>query len=127
VGHDDEAPRRPRHQALARQGAAAALDEPELVVDLVGAVDGEVELVGLAGLDDGDAELAGEGEGGARGRDADDAQAGGDADGERALAKMDRGAYGTSEASGDPIPYARLRAVPWARVDADEDEVSGRR
>jgi DnaK suppressor protein len=41
---------------------------------------------------------------------------------EHALAKMDAGTYGLSEASGRPIPFARLRAVPWARHDADEAE-----
>jgi DnaK suppressor protein len=41
---------------------------------------------------------------------------------ERALAKIDAGTYGVSEISGDPIPYARLSALPWARVDSDEDE-----
>ena len=38
---------------------------------------------------------------------------------EHALAKMDAGTYGVSEKSGAPIPYARLRAVPWARSEAD--------
>jgi DnaK suppressor protein len=37
-----------------------------------------------------------------------------------ALRKMDDGTYGISEASGDPIPFERLRAVPWARTDSDE-------
>jgi len=41
---------------------------------------------------------------------------------EHALAKMDAGTYGVSEVSGRPIPVARLRAVPWARTDADEAE-----
>ena len=41
---------------------------------------------------------------------------------EHALAKMDAGTYGLSEASGRPIPFERLRAVPWARHDADEAE-----
>ena len=41
---------------------------------------------------------------------------------EHALAKMDAGTYGVSELSGRPIPVARLRAVPWARTDADEAE-----
>ncbi len=41
---------------------------------------------------------------------------------EHALAKMDAGTYGLSESSGRPIPFARLRAVPWARNDADEAE-----
>ncbi|WP_242344637.1 TraR/DksA family transcriptional regulator [Anaeromyxobacter terrae] len=39
----------------------------------------------------------------------------------RALAKLDAGTYGLSEKSGAPIPFERLRSVPWARVDVDED------
>jgi DnaK suppressor protein len=34
---------------------------------------------------------------------------------ERALGKLDAGRYGESEKTGDPIPYERLAAVPWAR------------
>jgi DnaK suppressor protein len=34
---------------------------------------------------------------------------------ERALAKLSSGQYGVSEQTGDPIPYERLAAVPWAR------------
>jgi DnaK suppressor protein len=41
---------------------------------------------------------------------------------ELALAKMDAGTYGRSEVTGLPISYARLRAVPWARTEADEAE-----
>lgn len=41
---------------------------------------------------------------------------------EHALAKMGAGTYGRSETSGRPIPLARLLAVPWARVEADEAE-----
>jgi DnaK suppressor protein len=37
-----------------------------------------------------------------------------------ALRKIEDGSYGLSEASGDPIPFERLRAVPWARTDSDE-------
>ena len=37
-----------------------------------------------------------------------------------ALRKIEDGSYGISEASGDPIPFERLRAVPWARTDSDE-------
>ena len=37
-----------------------------------------------------------------------------------ALRKIDDGSYGISEASGDPIPFERLHAVPWARTDSDE-------
>jgi len=39
---------------------------------------------------------------------------------ERALAKLDQGTYGVSEASGHPIPYERLAALPWAREDVGE-------
>jgi DnaK suppressor protein len=39
---------------------------------------------------------------------------------EAALAAMDGGSYGISEVSGEPIPFARLRAVPWARRNSDE-------
>lgn len=39
---------------------------------------------------------------------------------ERALAKLDDGKYGVSEKTGDPIPYERLAAVPWARTAVDE-------
>jgi DnaK suppressor protein len=46
---------------------------------------------------------------------------------ERALAKMEAGTYGASEASGDPIPFERLKAIPWARNDADEEETLERR
>ncbi len=34
---------------------------------------------------------------------------------EAALERLRRGTYGRCEASGQPIPAARLRAVPWAR------------
>ena len=40
---------------------------------------------------------------------------------EGALRRMDAGTYGISEISGDPISFARLRAVPWARYDSDEE------
>ncbi len=39
---------------------------------------------------------------------------------ERALAKLAEGKYGVSEATGEPIPYARLAAVPWARQGVDD-------
>jgi len=39
---------------------------------------------------------------------------------DRALGKIDAGTYGTSEKTGAPIPYERLRAVPWARQGAEE-------
>jgi len=34
---------------------------------------------------------------------------------ERALAKLDAGTYGVDESSGEPIGFARLSAIPWAR------------
>jgi DnaK suppressor protein len=40
---------------------------------------------------------------------------------EEALARMAAGTYGLSERSGEPIGYARLNALPWARIAADED------
>jgi DnaK suppressor protein len=46
---------------------------------------------------------------------------------DRALAKLDAGTYGVSELSGHPIPIERLRAVPWARLTADEEERRNRR
>jgi DnaK suppressor protein len=39
---------------------------------------------------------------------------------ERALARLRDGSYGVSEKTGDPIPYERLAAVPWARHGVDE-------
>jgi DnaK suppressor protein len=39
---------------------------------------------------------------------------------EEALAAMQEGSYGRSVVSGDPIPFERLKAVPWARTNADE-------
>ncbi len=38
---------------------------------------------------------------------------------ERALAKFAAGTYGIGEKTGEPIPYARLAAVPWARDAID--------
>lgn len=40
---------------------------------------------------------------------------------EEALGRMTTGTYGVSERSGEPIGYARLNAIPWARLAADED------
>ena len=39
---------------------------------------------------------------------------------EHALLKLSRGTYGISEASGEPIRYERLRALPWARTEVSE-------
>ncbi|AKU97946.1 C4-type zinc finger protein, DksA/TraR family [Labilithrix luteola] len=41
---------------------------------------------------------------------------------EMALSKLDAGTYGVSELSGRPIPIARLRAIPWARLTTEEEE-----
>ncbi len=38
---------------------------------------------------------------------------------ERALEKLRAGSYGTDEDTGEPIPYERLAAIPWARGRAD--------
>ena len=47
---------------------------------------------------------------------------------ERALAKLERGEdYGVSEASGEPIGFRRLNAVPWARLTIEEEEAVERR
>jgi RNA polymerase-binding transcription factor len=46
---------------------------------------------------------------------------------EHAIYKMSTGLYGISEISGEPIPYARLHAIPWARHDSDEVEESAGR
>jgi DnaK suppressor protein len=41
---------------------------------------------------------------------------------ERALAKIDEGTYGLSDLSGDPIPKARLQAIPEAALTIQEEE-----
>jgi DnaK suppressor protein len=46
---------------------------------------------------------------------------------ERALAKLDAGTYGVDEESGEPIGYARLAAIPWARFGVDHRDERGRR
>ena len=37
---------------------------------------------------------------------------------DRALERLDEGTYGTCERCGNPIPEARLEALPTARFDA---------
>jgi ribosomal protein L22 len=37
-----------------------------------------------------------------------------------ALAKIEAGTYGLSEATGDPIDFRRLLAIPWARTEEEE-------
>jgi DnaK suppressor protein len=39
---------------------------------------------------------------------------------ERALQRMDEGAYGRSEITGAPIPYERLEALPWATTNVQD-------
>lgn len=46
---------------------------------------------------------------------------------ERALTKIDDGTYGFSDLSGDPIPRARLNAVPEALLTIEEEEARERR
>ena len=41
---------------------------------------------------------------------------------ERAERRLAEGTYGTSIDSGEPIPDARLEAVPWAERTAEEQE-----
>ena len=41
---------------------------------------------------------------------------------ERALQKLDEGSYGYSEASGEPIPLARLQATPEALYTLEEQQ-----
>ncbi|HMF41704.1 MAG TPA: TraR/DksA family transcriptional regulator [Polyangia bacterium] len=40
---------------------------------------------------------------------------------EDALRRIAAGSYGISEVSGEPISFERLRAIPWARYDSDEE------
>ena len=42
----------------------------------------------------------------------------------RALSKLENGTYGLSDITGEPIPVARLEALPWATTNV-EDESSG--
>jgi RNA polymerase-binding transcription factor DksA len=42
------------------------------------------------------------------------------ADIDAALARLEKGTYGYSEASGRPIPRERLEAIPWATVLVEE-------
>ena len=39
-----------------------------------------------------------------------------------ALERLTSGRYGVSEMTGEPIPYARLLLIPWARTGADEHD-----
>ena len=41
---------------------------------------------------------------------------------QEAIERLEHGHYGVCLYSGDPIPYARLEALPWARYSADTQE-----
>ncbi|MBV9950161.1 MAG: TraR/DksA family transcriptional regulator [Myxococcales bacterium] len=45
---------------------------------------------------------------------------------EHAIEKIQAGTYGVSEVSGEPLGYARLEAVPWARLSTEEQELAER-
>jgi DnaK suppressor protein len=45
---------------------------------------------------------------------------------DHALSKFADRSYGVSEDSGEPIPYERLRLVPWARRTVEEEELRAR-
>ena len=45
---------------------------------------------------------------------------------ERAQARLEGGTYGLSVESGEPIPDARLEALPWAERTVEEEERLGR-
>ena len=44
----------------------------------------------------------------------------------RALQKLENGTYGVSEDSGEPIGFERLRAIPWATLDTQDQEARER-
>ncbi|HET6331629.1 MAG TPA: TraR/DksA C4-type zinc finger protein [Polyangiales bacterium] len=46
---------------------------------------------------------------------------------DHALSKMDEGEYGLDEDTDEPIGYARLKLVPWARFAASTQEARERR
>jgi DnaK suppressor protein len=46
---------------------------------------------------------------------------------DHALEKMETGEYGLDEDTDEPIGYARLKLIPWARFGADTQEARERR
>jgi DnaK suppressor protein len=42
------------------------------------------------------------------------------ADIDGAMARLENGSYGVSETTGDPIAYARLLLIPWARTGSND-------
>ncbi|MBC7004519.1 hypothetical protein BIZ37_18305 [Photobacterium sp. BZF1] len=39
---------------------------------------------------------------------------------EKALSHMEHGTYGVSDKSGNPIPFERLKIIPWTSTCADD-------
>lgn len=39
---------------------------------------------------------------------------------QEALIRIDNKQYGISEKSGEPIPFSRLKAIPWASTNIDD-------
>ena len=39
-----------------------------------------------------------------------------------AIRRIGNGSYGVSEITGEPIPYARLKLIPWARTEGDSSD-----
>ena len=93
--------RRRGHDLLAQQRAAAALDQGQIGRDLVGAVDGQIELGRLVERGQRDAEPLGLGAGRLRGGDGDHVEAAAHALGQQ-LDKVLRG-----RAGAEPKPHAR--------------------
>lgn len=92
-----------RAELLAHLSGTTALpEEAERQAELMDRADTDLELDNRALQSNRDSELLGEVE--------------------QALARLDEGTYGISEESGEPIGYARLRVLPWARRTAAEEE-----
>ncbi len=45
---------------------------------------------------------------------------------DEALSRMENGAYGTCEETGDPIEEKRLQAIPWTRLSLEGAEIRER-
>ena len=39
-----------------------------------------------------------------------------------AIRRIENASYGVSETTGEPIPYARLKLIPWARTEGDSSD-----
>ena len=108
VGDHDHAIRSGGHDLFAQQRAAAALDQVERGIDLVGAVDGEVEPIDIVERGQGDAALLGLDAGRLRGRHAHHVQSGADLFTEQ-VDKMPGGRTG-AEAELHAVPHMLKRA-----------------